>query len=231
MLDQAFEALKTYTWGQDRKLVKPIDDAAIATRGDAAARKELEARLAAVLTTGAPYDAKQYVCRVLMLVGTAASVPTLAGLLADKKLSHMARFALERIAAPEAGQALRDAIPKVDGELEIGMISSLGVRGEGASVAALEPLLRDKDVAVATAAAHALGAMGSPEASAALAAAKPPDAMKATIADASLACAEKLVAAGNKAAALRAYESLLTASPSEPVRKAAERGKLACGGT
>ena len=230
MLDQAFDALKTYTWGQDRNLVKPLEDAAIATRGDAAARKELEARLAAVLTTDATYDAKQLVCRLLVLVGTAASVPALAGLLADKKLSHMARYALERFAEPEAGQALRDALAKVGGELRIGMVSSLGVRGEAASVAPLGALLGDGDVALATAAAHALGAMALPEASAALTAAKPSDEMKATVADATLACAEKLLAAGNKAAALKAYQSLLAASPSEPIREAAARGRQACGG-
>lgn len=230
MLDKVCEALKTYTWGQDRKLVKPLDDAVIATRGDAAARKELEADLAAVLTTDATYDGKQYACRALMLVGTAASVPTLAGMLGDKKLSHMARYALERIPGPEAGQALRDALAKVDGELKIGMISSLGVRGEAESVATLGALLGDGNVALATAAAHALGAMALPEASAALAAAKPSDAMKATVADATLACAEKLLAAGNKAAALKAYEGLLKTSPSDVVRQAAERGTQACSG-
>ncbi len=230
MLDKAFEALKTYTWGQDTKLVKPIDDAVIATRGDAAARRTLEARLAAVLTTSAPYDAKQYVCRKLRIVGTAASVPTLANMLTDKRLSHMARFALERTPAPEAGRAIRNALSTVKGELKIGMIGSLGVRGEGADVAPLKALLADKDVAVAKAAAHGLGAMGSAEASTALASAKPADAMKATIADASLACAEKVLAAGNKAAALRAYEQLLATSPSEAVREAAKRGKTACSG-
>jgi HEAT repeat protein len=230
MLDEAFEALKTYHWGHDRNTVKPIDDAVIATRGDAAARKELEARLAAVLTTSAPYDARQYVCRKLRLIGTAACVPTLAGLLTDKELSHMARFALERIPAPEAGQAIRDALAKVGGELKIGMIASIGVRGEAAGIALLAALLGDKDVAVAKAAAHALGAMASPEASEALAGAKPTDAMKATVADASLACAEKLLAAGNRAAALRAYERLLAGSPAEAVREAAKRGKAACTG-
>ena len=230
MLDKAFEALKTYNWGQDRNLVKPIDEAVVATHGDAAARTKLEVRLAAVLTTDVPYDAKQFVCRKLMIVGTAASVPTLAGVLTDKKLSHMARFALERNPAPEAGQALRNALKKADGELKIGMISSLGVRGETASVAPLGALLGDKDVATAKAAAHALGAMASPEASMALAAGKPSAEMKATIADASLACAEKLLAAGNKAAALKTYEGLLAGSPSDEVREAAKRGKLACAG-
>ncbi len=38
MLDQAFEALKTYDWGTDRKALDPIDDAVVATHGDDAAR-------------------------------------------------------------------------------------------------------------------------------------------------------------------------------------------------
>jgi len=51
MLDQAFEALKTYDWGKDLNALKPIDEAAITTRDDAAARKELETRLAAMPRT------------------------------------------------------------------------------------------------------------------------------------------------------------------------------------
>ena len=51
MLDQAFDALKTYDWGTDRNVLKPIDEAVVATHGDAAARQELETRLAAVLKT------------------------------------------------------------------------------------------------------------------------------------------------------------------------------------
>ena len=41
-LDKAFDALKTYDWGTDRKQMDPIDEAVIATRGDAEARKALE---------------------------------------------------------------------------------------------------------------------------------------------------------------------------------------------
>ena len=35
MLDQAFEALKTYDWGQDIKVLAAIDEAVVATHGDA----------------------------------------------------------------------------------------------------------------------------------------------------------------------------------------------------
>ena len=37
MLDQAFETLKTYDWGTDRKPLLEIDAAVIASRGDDAA--------------------------------------------------------------------------------------------------------------------------------------------------------------------------------------------------
>ena len=139
MLDQAFEALKTYDWGTDPKVLNPIDEAVVATRGDAAARKELETRLAAVLKTDVSRDAKDFVCRKLTVIGTAASVPTLAALLADEDLSHMARYALERIPAPEAAQAMRDALPKIDNALKVGVMGSLGVRQDVASVPALAP--------------------------------------------------------------------------------------------
>ena len=52
-LDKAFDALTTFDWGTDRNVLKPIDEAVVATQGDAAAHKALETRLAAVLKTGA----------------------------------------------------------------------------------------------------------------------------------------------------------------------------------
>jgi len=229
MLDQAFDALKTYDWGADRNVLNPIEEAVVATHGDAAARKALEARLAAVLKTDVSRDAKDYVCRKLMLVGTAESVPTLAAFLPDKDLSHMSRFALERNPAPEAAQALRDALPKLNGVLKIGVIGSLGVRRDAASVPALAALLGDADAAVAAAAAYALGDVGNVEAAKALTAAKPAAApAKLATTDGSLACAEDLLAAGNKAEALAVYKSLTGEDQPKHVRLAATRGMLAC---
>ena len=90
----------------------------VATHGDAAARKELETRLAAVLDSGGSRAAKDYVCRKLMMIGTAESVPALAALLPDKDLSHMARYALERIPGPGSGPgaARRPAEARRDAE-------------------------------------------------------------------------------------------------------------------
>lgn len=227
-LDKAFEALQTYDWGINPNVIQPIEEAMVASHGDAAARKDLETRLIAVLNTGAPQAAKDAICRALKTIGTAAAVPALAPLLADEKLSHMARYALERIPAPEAGQALRDALPKGSAKLRIGVISSVGVRGESEGVAPLQALLADGDAAVARAAAYALGAISSPQAAAALGSAMPNDATVAAIHDASLACAESLLAKGSKAEAKAIYRKILDGKPRKAMEQAATRGMQTC---
>ena len=100
--------------GPDYAAVKPIHEAIVATHGDAAARTELESRLAAVLPANVSRAAKDFACRVLRTIGSAESVAVLAGRLSDPEHSHMARFALERMPAPEAGAALREALAAVE---------------------------------------------------------------------------------------------------------------------
>ncbi|MFM8805551.1 MAG: hypothetical protein ACKOK8_16865, partial [Planctomycetia bacterium] len=92
-LDKPLEVLKAFDWGGDTSAFQPIDDAVIAAHGDSAARADLEKRLAALLAAPTSRAAKEYVCRKLSLIGTAASVPSLAALLPEKDHSHMARYA------------------------------------------------------------------------------------------------------------------------------------------
>ncbi|MGA2618162.1 MAG: HEAT repeat domain-containing protein [Thermoguttaceae bacterium] len=230
-VDKAFDALKTFKWGSDPKVLQPIEDALVVAHCDAAVCKALEARLAAVLGSGASRPAKDYVCRALRVIGTAQSVPALAARLADKDSSHMARYALERIEAPEAAQALREALPKLDGALKIGVIGSLGVRRDAESVQPLVALLGDADQAVAGSAACALGDIGTPEAATALGqAAKAGSKCGCAVADACLACAERLLADGKKADAVAAYKSLTGSEQPKQIRLAATRGLLAAAG-
>jgi hypothetical protein len=231
-VDKAFDALKTYDWGTDYNKVKAIDDAAFATEGDAAARKALETRLAAVLGTGASRAAKDFVCRALMLIGTAESVPSLAALLPDPDLSHMARYALERIPAPEAAAALRDALPKVAGPLKVGVIASLGARRDAASVPVLGIAFdeaRSGDPAVVCAIAAALGNIGTPEAANALGGMGKEASASWLPArdDGLLAAAEHMLADGRKAEAIALYKSLSGEDHPKQVRLAATRGLLA----
>jgi HEAT repeat protein len=225
-LEPAFEALKVYDWGkqEDRGLLNPIDDAITTSHGDAAARLALEERLAAVLATDVPRDAKDYIGRKLMLIGTAACVPALAALLPDANLSHMARYALERIPADEAGDALREALGAVEGDLKIGMISSLSARQDEACVPALADLLGDSNVLLAKAAADALGIIGTTAAAEALAGAE----ATAPVIDASLACAESLLAGGNKAGAMAIYQKYMIGDYPAHVKLGATRGMLNC---
>jgi HEAT repeat protein len=233
-VDKAFEALKTFDWGVDynkfREVLGPIEDAVPASYGDVAARKDLEIKFAAVLPSGASRAAKDYVGRKLAIIGTAESVPALAALLPDKDLSHMARYALERIPAPESGKALRDALVKTSGAEKAGVIGSLGARRDTESIADLAALVGDSDAAIALAAATALGDIGTVESAKALHDAKPAsDVVKLRVADARLTAGERLLAAGDKAGALAVYKSLV-ASPAKNVRLAATRGLLLASG-
>lgn len=228
----AFEALNSYDWGTDRNTLNPIDEAVVATQGDIAARRELETRLLAVLKSGASRSAKDYVCRTLRTIGTAESVPVLAALLPDTDLSHIARYALERIPATQAAPVLREALSKLPDALKVGTIGSLGVRRDTASVAPLARLLSHADPAIARAAAIALGNIGNPEACTVLDdfAKKAPEGVKPAVVDACLVCAELLLVDGKKADALVLYKSLGSEDQPKHVRLAAARGLLAAAG-
>jgi len=230
-LDNAFNALQTYDWGADRNLLNPIDQAVIATQTDSAARKTLEKRLVDALAGGLSRSAQDYVCRRLRVIGTAQSVDALAALLPAEETSHIARFALERIADEKAGQALRDALPKVNAKLKAGVIGSLGVRRDAKSVDTIAKFLDDADTMPAQAAAHSLGLIGTPAAAKALSqfAAKAPAAMAIPVADARLLCAEQLLADGNKAEAMALYKELQGDSQPSHVRVAAMRGLVSTG--
>ncbi len=230
-IDKAFEALKTFDWGVDykkyREVLGPIEDAIPATHGDAAARKELETRLAAVLPTGASRAAKDFVGRKLAIIATAESVPALAALLPDKDLSHMARYALEQIPVAAATQALREALAKTSGAEKVGVIGSIGARRDEESIPDLAALVGDSDASIAAAAATALGDIGTAVAAKALQDAKPAsDPVKLRVADARLAAGERLLAAGDKAGALAVYESLIASKPAKSILLAARRGQL-----
>ena len=226
MLEKALEALKTYDWGQDAKVLAPIDQAILDAKGDAAKRLEVEKSLAEVLKAKGTFDGRQAVCRYLMQIGTAASVPALADLLGDKELGHMARYALERIPAPEAGKALQDALAKVSGSLKAGVITSLASRGASDAVAAIAALTGDADAAVSGAAIAALGALRTPEAAKAVASVKQTPANITAVADASFACAESLTKAGKKDEAAALYKSFAGADVPKHIKLAATRGLL-----
>jgi hypothetical protein len=220
-IERAFEAIQHYQWGADPSPLAPIDNAVYASQQGMS--EKLELRLASLLNSSIPHAGKGFVCRKLAIIGTAKSVPFLAAMLVDGDVSHMARYALERIPGTEADDALRDALPKVQGRQKVGVISSLGIRRDARSAAQLAALLGSAPE-IAAAAAVALGRIGNPDAAKALAQyrMKAPKEYRAAAADASLTCAERLLADGNRSEAIAVLRSLNSQDQPEHVRQAAK---------
>jgi hypothetical protein len=224
-LDGAFDALKRYKPADDPAILIPIDQAVMGgVHGNPAARAALEQRLAGYLEASYSSVARSFVCRELALIGSAASVPALAPLLLDTELSVFARNALERIPGPEADKALRDAIGKATGRTKVGIINSVGVRRDARSVALLAKSVAEP-LEIAAAAAKALGEIGTIESAKVLETlrGKGTGALRLAVADAHLICAERLIASGERAQAVKLLEALTDPSQAPHVRHAARR--------
>ena len=216
-------ALEEYDFDKSRKGPSQIEEQI--RQMPVSAYPQAEAALIKVLQSPkASFAAKQYVCRLLRQVGSAQSVPALSQLLADKQLSHMARFALQHCPAPEAGTALTAAVSKLGGDLRIGVIDSLGQRRERGAVPALAALAGADDTATARAAINALGRIGGSEAAKALAAAKVAPSLEAVRRDARLSCADSLCVEGKAAEAEAIYVAMTDPKCGAWTRIAAWRG-------
>ncbi len=231
-LNRAFESLKTYGPGSDRALLLPLDNAVASAGTDLPLRKNLEPRLLAALEGCESAVAREYICSKLALVGSAASVRPLARWLDDPQLACPACNALQALPGPEASNALRKSLTTLQGSLRIGPINSLGARRDSGSIRALTALLRDPDWAVISAAAAALGQIGTSKAANVLRAfqRQAPKAVAPQLADALLVCGEKLVAEARPSEARSVYALLVGPENSPHIREAAQRGLRACGG-
>jgi len=165
----------------------------------------------------------------LASVGTKEAVPALAALLSDPLLAHYGRYGLETNLDSSADDALREALPKVKGKLQVGVINSIGHRKDAKAVEALARLLRDTDAEAAEAAAAALGRIGGAQAAKALeeALGKTKGAVRTAVAGAGLVCAEGLLAQGERDQALALYNTLIRTDMPKPVRLAAMHGIIA----
>ena len=220
---EEFNKILTYDYSSSRAAMAKIEAAARTADDDG--RRAIETGLLEILTSPkATAPARQWVCRMLRKIGTAKSVPTLGKLLLDKEMSHMARWALQGMGCAEAGAALRDALGKLQGDLRIGVVNTLGIRADAQAVAAIGQLIGDKDKELADAALSALGRIGTVEAGRILAAAKVPPAFESRRLDSYLMCADKMTAAGDGARAGTIYRGVLNTAKPVALRVAALRG-------
>ncbi len=159
MLDGMLDIVKDYEFADDRAPLSNIREFIEGFYDDKVQLAAIEQKLVEFLKSDASTAAKDFVCRRLRVIGTGASVAALAEMLDDAETADMARYALERIDSPEVDKALRDALGSAKGEVKIGIINSLGARGDVKAIGKLSALVRNKDEAVAMAAVSALGNM------------------------------------------------------------------------
>src|SRR5689334_17031801 len=177
------------------------------TRAQAPRDAETERKLITILKEGAP-DEKAITCKKLAVYGSDEAVPVLAPLLLDPQLASWARIALEVIPGDAASEALRTAVPKLQGRLLVGTINSIGVRRDQKAVGELVLNLKKSETDVASAAAVALGRIGGSQAATALKSALPtaPEAVRAAVAEGCVRCAEHFLADGQAPAAIELYD-------------------------
>jgi len=229
-LDGLLAAVSSYRGGESRKALIQLERVVAAASKDPAKARPLARRLAGVLEAPkATREAKVFVCRQLWVVGGAEQVPVLARLLADEELSHLARYVLQPLREPAVGAALRDALGRVKGKLLVGVIDTIGERGDLEALDALARLLGHEDEGVAAAAATALGKLPEPRAAQALAAARgqAKGTFRRQLTQAWLHSGEALLRAGKKGEAAAIFEKLFAGSEVPHVRIAALRGRLA----
>ncbi len=188
--------------------------------------------MAAALKPQTPAHARVWILRILENTGREESVEGIAGCLgdADAQVRQRARCALQNNPSPAAGDTLVAALAKTIGADRVGIINALGYRKQVSAVPALSALLGDSDRTVASAAAAALGQIGTVEAADALgkvAQGLPPNAQAL---DAWLKCAASLAGRGETIRATAIHKAAMGTALPLPVRAAALRGLVLTGG-
>jgi HEAT repeat protein len=189
---------------------------------------EKEAELIAILQSDGPASEKAIACKNLAIYGSGKAVSELAKLLGNEQLSSWSRIALEAIPGSEADEALRKATESLTGKLLVGTINSIGVRRDTSAVELLIARLQDQDAEVASAAAVALGRIGTKDAAKTLqnALATAPAKVRSSVAEGCVLCAERFNTDGLQTEAVALYDLVRKADVPEQRMLEATRGAI-----
>lgn len=232
-LDRAFSGLTTFKIGGPTTDVDLIRSSVTQYAKQETRRADLEARLIQVLKGQATWEAKDFACRQLFIIGTEASVPALSSLLADAKLSFMARAVLEKIPGEASLQALRQALSQATGDtLKTGLIHSLGRRGDVKSIDAFIQSAKSGQPELAGAAITALSRVPDDRAAEAVVAAygSAGDKTRSVAGDAVMTLAARLASQGKPDKAGSLYERLYNVKEPATLRMGAMQGLVSLGG-
>ncbi|MEK7795409.1 MAG: HEAT repeat domain-containing protein [Candidatus Hydrogenedentota bacterium] len=223
-LDDDFLALMTYEPGADAAALERIE---AASHGNSAERGALEERLAGVLASkGSTPGAKDFTAKQLNRIGTSACIPKIAPLLLNADTADLARYVLERMEGGAATDALLSALSKTRGAVRVGILHTLGERGDSSSVARIKQLTGNGDPAVMRAAMIALGKIGGQDAADQLlwCSRNVRRDLRDVASEAFLRCADGFLAAGDDEIAAAMYDRYMIEAEALPLRMTALQG-------
>jgi len=215
----AVEQLAGYVKGESETPIRAVD-ALIRTATPETLPVIEERLIAVVLSPDSTLDAIRHACRQLKIAGGERTAEALVPGLLDENVSHYIRYALEGNPSPSVDAALLSALRETDGDLRLGMISSLAARRTRRAVRPLARMAASDDPVLAEAAIAALGRIGTPPAARVLNALQTGPEFQVLRADALLRCADRLSATGD-AGGVAIYESFLDNPPSAEIQIAA----------
>ncbi|MEJ5259406.1 MAG: HEAT repeat domain-containing protein [Anaerohalosphaeraceae bacterium] len=223
------EQSRQYDFGQSRRVLTDIENQIQAVYDSPEELEKAESVLLEMLQSDCSFALKDFICRQLSVIGSARSVPVLAGLLKDPKTAALAQYALVRIPDAQADKVLMEHLASSEASVRIGLLTSLGLRRTGTAVEAIAPFAADENRVVAEAALSALGQIATPEAAAAIEKQMDkilPD-LKPRAYDALLACGENLLKSGKTAESSLLFQKIYAKKDlSGLLRSAALQGLL-----
>ena len=219
-------AVAGYKRGDSRAPLIEVEKLIRESHGNAAVRKAIYNGLVKILDSNATQDAKLFVCRQLWMLGPKDALSVLKPMLLNDDTVDMACYAIAQDPAPEAGQALREALAEAKGNAEVAIANLLGDRGDTEAVQALCAVASGDRLPAARAAMRALGKIGTEAAAACLTNGLTSDeaTVRSAAMDAALICAEELLEGGKRAEAKAIYSELAKDTYPQAVQKAAQLG-------
>ncbi len=207
-----------------------IDEAVVRTQENPEARKALELDCIAIVESEeATFTERYQALRILAVVGSEACIQPLAALLDDPERAHLVRNVLEKLPYDEVDMVLLDGLARTTGNMRLGIISTIGHRQSASAVEALGALLAHEELETASAAALALGRIGTLDALMALVSyytTADRVELNRDLAEAALAAAANLVENDAIEPAVFVYSSLLSTDWPDFIRAGAFNGLL-----
>jgi len=177
-------------------------------------------------------DAKKFAAQQLYRIFDEDTIPDLEKLLLRKDTSKLARVGLEKIDHSDAQKALIVGLNKASGTILVGIIQSLGVRGEPSAAPALRRMAKSGNSQITVPALEALGNIPGMESMATLDWCRTnlKRSLRAQATRAYMQCGWKSLSVGDTEAAVEVFDSLLIEIEPMEVRTEAMSGYIRTSG-